>query len=184
MRRQNPNLDAALEAYAGGMTWKKIKIKFKIGPEVLANGIRAQGIPMRRSKRNPAIQAAIIAYDAGESAASIQARTGIPNQTLYYHRRKRGLKTHIAKRTKPTCWSCGKRVGDNSHKTCGNPECMRKAGIALPWSDRENAVVEAGIIRRLKAREIAQMLPDRTLEAVELRIRKTKREMRKLAVAA
>lgn len=64
---------------------------------------------MRLARTAKEMSDAIRAYRAGESAMSIQARTGIPNQTLYAQMRKRGELTHQEARSARAC-RCGKSL--------------------------------------------------------------------------
>lgn len=179
MERPNPNLEAAIEAYAAGMPYREITRQFNITAMTLVRGLKARGDPLRREKKEPIRQEAVAAYRAGEFALSIQARLGVPNMTLYNRLSKLGIERRIAPKTKPTCWACGERVPHKGHKTCGKPECQRKAGVPMPWSKAEQSVLVSGIVAGTPTKAIAMDLPHRTILAIEYRIRKTKRAMRK-----
>lgn len=72
------------------------------------------------------ISDAIRAYEAGESALSIQQRTGLLNQTFYLNLRKRGILTHQAKRSDRSCRCGASLVGKPLSAIYCSPACSAK----------------------------------------------------------
>lgn len=83
---------------------------------------------------------AIRAYKTGESALSIQSRTGIPNQTLYHHMRSRGVKTNQARRKDRKC-RCGNSLIGRELRA---KYCSRTCSAKYRLEDMRQALLAAG----------------------------------------
>ena len=87
----NPNLEAAVQAYAGGEPTRGIQDRFRISNNIVLRELAARGIPTRRGKLARRMDAAIEDYLAGMPLAEITAKTGFAKGSIYFALKSRGI---------------------------------------------------------------------------------------------
>ncbi len=115
-------LDAAVQAYIMGKPVVAI-LASGVNPTIFYKTLRQRSIPLRLPRVScsglpPERIAAAQAYIHGESALSIQARTGIRNQVLYADLARLGIKTRKAQKPVRPCRQCGKALKSNQKCFC------------------------------------------------------------------
>lgn len=137
-------------------------------------------MPMSKEERKLKIEEAIAAYKAGEAISCIEAKTGLPNQTIYRHLDAREIKRQ--RRPKGfllLCVWCGKplppRKKKDHYKTCGDAECRAACGYPPKWKPNERRELARLTVSGFDAKVIAKRFPGRTIVAIQHQMRKARR---------